>query len=64
MDTTISIFTIKQEPELDIISDGGDDTSYVNDYDNGQDDETVSTKYFTSISLLDWFMVNFNFLSV
>lgn len=41
-ETTISVFPIKEEPELDITSDGVDDTGYENDCNNDEDEGNVN----------------------
>lgn len=54
METTTSVFPIKEEPELNIPSDTGDDTGYTNDYDNGEDEENVNIlRFILTLSSID-----------
>lgn len=46
METVISVFPVKEEPELNILSDGDDDTGYDNDYNNGEDEENVTILHY------------------
>lgn len=50
METAISRFLIKEEPELNILSDCEDDTDYVNDYNDREDGENVTILHTQYIS--------------
>lgn len=54
METIISVFPIKEEPELNILSDGDDDTGYVNDYNHGEDEENVTISHFLDLTVRLW----------
>lgn len=55
METVISVFPVKEEPELNILSDGDDDTRY----DNGEDEENVTISHYSTGVIFSVFITFF-----
>lgn len=52
MENTNSVFPIKEEPELNILSDDGDDGDNINGCNTGEDEENVNFYCFWSFKMI------------